>query len=67
MKLDNEVRDMEQEYLTTEELAARWKMQQQTLELWRCNGKGPAFHKFGKAVRYAVSDVEKYETESKIA
>ncbi|MEY4673857.1 MAG: hypothetical protein RL148_1641 [Planctomycetota bacterium] len=54
--------------LTTEELAQRWRLSEDTLRIWRQKGKGPKFVKFGdqrtSAVRYRLSDVEKYETEN---
>jgi len=31
-----------------------------TLEIWRYNNTGPKYSKFGKEVRYRVSDLEKY-------
>lgn len=51
--------------LTTEELAARWKMSPQTLENWRSQGTGPEYVKLGAAksssVIYRLSDIEKWE------
>ncbi|MAP43867.1 MAG: hypothetical protein CMN59_07500 [Sphingobium sp.] len=31
-----------------------------TLSRWRWAGKGPAFHKFGSAVRYSEKDLNMY-------
>lgn len=31
-----------------------------TLVNWRCQGKGPEFVKLGRAVRYRMSDLQKY-------
>ncbi|NMZ47042.1 helix-turn-helix transcriptional regulator [Pseudomonas oryzihabitans] len=28
-----------------------------TLEIWRIHGKGPAFRKFGRSIRYVKSEV----------
>ena len=51
--------------LTTEELAARWKMSPQTLENWRSQGTGPKYIKLGDAksalVIYRLTDIEKWE------
>ena len=51
--------------LTTEELAARWKMSPQTLENWRSQGIGPKYIKLGNAksalVIYRLTDIEKWE------
>lgn len=49
--------------LTSEELAARWRMHPGSLSNWRQQGKGPKFLKIGSRVFYRVSDVEAYEAE----
>lgn len=49
------------EYLTEGELAERWGISVQKLRKDRLTGKGIAFAKFGRAVRYAVKTVLKYE------
>jgi hypothetical protein len=36
-----------------------------TLEGWRGTGEGPPFLQFGRAIRYARSDVEAYEAAHK--
>lgn len=38
-----------------------------TLARWRWQGKGPAFHKLGSAVRYSVQELDTYITERAIA
>lgn len=48
-------------YLTEKQLAARLNLTQRILQKWRLEGAGPPYHKFGKAVRYALADVEAYE------
>lgn len=35
-----------------------------TLRWWRCMGYGPAFHKYGNAVRYLKSDLDKFIAET---
>jgi len=37
-----------------------------TLRKWRANGDGPAWHKFGRAVRYRISDLEAFANESRV-
>lgn len=37
-----------------------------TLKDWRFHKTGPVYGKFGKAVRYAVSDLEKYVEASRV-
>jgi transposase-like protein len=55
VKMENET------YLSTAKLADRWGMHPQTLRAWRAQGKGPTFEKRGRAVRYALSQVEFFE------
>jgi predicted DNA-binding transcriptional regulator AlpA len=38
--------------------AERIGVRPSTLEIWRVQGKGPAFRKIGRLVRYAESDVQ---------
>lgn len=58
------------DYLTTAELAARWGYEQQTLRLWRKEGKGPPWfrpsgHPSGH-VAYRLSDIKAWEKTHKI-
>lgn len=53
---------MSKHYLTPPELAERWAIPVGTLGNWRSAGTGPTFFKLGSSVRYAISDVERYET-----
>ena len=56
-------------YLTTEELAARWRMTRIGLQDWRRAGKGPKFIQLeGKhgPVRYRLVDVEDYERDHEV-
>lgn len=46
--------------LTTKEAARELRLTKATLEAWRCRGGGPAFVKFGRAVRYRREDLEKF-------
>lgn len=52
-------------WLTTEELAARWKMSEQRLRTWRMQKIGPPYCKIGDGkkspVRYHLPDVEEFE------
>lgn len=52
-------------YLTSKELAARLKIKENTLEVWRSIGKGPKYEKLGRMVRYRITDVEAWEAEQK--
>jgi hypothetical protein len=46
--------------LTTEEAAYRIGFAPKTLAKMRVTGSGPAFHKVGRSVRYAVEDLESW-------
>lgn len=52
---------MQTQFLTTNELAARWKLSYKILCEWRCSGHGPLFFKIGGRIRYRVEDVEIFE------
>lgn len=52
---------MEQMWLTRPELAAREKVPVATLAQWASQGKGPRYRRFGRHVRYALSDVIAWE------
>ena len=48
--------------LDQNELASRWGLSPRTIEKWRWIGRGPAFIKLGRLVRYPLESVEEYET-----
>lgn len=50
-------------HLTERQLASSLNMSIRTLQGWRLKGEGPAFEKFGRSVRYAVSTVEAWIAE----
>jgi hypothetical protein len=50
--------------LTSRQLADRWGMSVGHLANLRCQAKGPAFRRFGGAVRYALADVIAFEQEA---
>ena len=47
-------------FLTTVEAASFLNLSNRTLEDWRLRGGGPAFRKLGRAVRYAVADLNAF-------
>lgn len=49
---------MDDDYLTTEEVAALLRTTPQTVRYWRHVGKGPQSFKVGRRVLYARVDVE---------
>lgn len=48
-------------WLTRSELADRWKMPTATLDQWGSQGRGPKYARFGRHVRYRLSDVIRWE------
>lgn len=51
----------ERAYLTSKELADRWRLSDQTLANWRYAGKGPPFIRVGARVLYPVEGIHAYE------
>jgi len=49
--------------LTSKELAARYKVCENTIRKWRIQGKGPKWIRIGGTIRYRLSDVESYEQQ----
>ena len=48
------------QFLNRSQAAEFLSLQKCTLEAWAIRGGGPAFVKFGRAVRYRISDLENY-------
>jgi predicted DNA-binding transcriptional regulator AlpA len=48
------------EPLTETDAAARLGLKVATLRAWRIQGKGPAFLRLGRAIRYLTSDVDEF-------
>ena len=51
----------ERAYLTSKELADRWRLSDQTLANWRYAGKGPPFIRVGARVLYPIEGIHAYE------
>ena len=51
------------ELLTTREAAGYLRLAITTLEHWRLEGRGPAFTRFGRQVRYRRAEVERWLSE----
>lgn len=53
------------EFLTTEQLADRWGMKVETLEIWRQRGKGPKWIRLSEgkrpSIRYPLELIHQYE------
>ena len=52
-------------FLTSKEVAVRLSISIAALQKRRARHQPPDFYKFGKSVRYAVEDIEAFETLSK--
>lgn len=52
---------LESRYVTTAELARRWRWSVQHMTNMRRAGQGPAYVKMGRAVRYSVAEVAAWE------
>ena len=48
-------------YLTSKEVANRWRLSDQTLANWRHAGKGPPFIRVGSRVRYPMEGINAWE------
>ena len=46
--------------LSTKQAAEILGLQPQTLDYWRVSGRGPAFIKISRTVRYRMSDIEEF-------
>ena len=55
---------MREGFLTSREVAKRWKFTLGTLKKWRCAGKGPHYHKMGKCILYSFEDIEQFENNA---
>jgi hypothetical protein len=51
----------ERPYLTSKEVAVRWRLSDQTLANWRSAGKGPPFIRVGTRVLYPIEGIHAYE------
>jgi len=54
-------------YLNEKEVAHLCSLALSTLRNWRFLGRGPAYCKIGKAVRYLVSDVETFMEQNRVS
>ena len=55
---------IERQFLTTSELAVRWRKSQRTLENMRTNNRGISYYKINGSVRYDLLDVIEYELQN---
>lgn len=50
-------------YLTSKELAHRWRLSEQTLANWRHARKGPPFVRIGGRILYPTASLSDYEQQ----
>jgi hypothetical protein len=48
------------QHLTEKQLAEAWNMSIRTLQRWRLEGKGPAFVRLGRSIRYPKDLAENF-------
>ena len=51
----------ERAYLTSKEVADRWRLSDQTMANWRHAGKGPPFIRVGSRVLYPIEGINAFE------
>ena len=49
-------------YMTTAEVADRFRVKVQTVVNWRYQQQGPDFLKLGRRVLYPITEIERFET-----
>jgi excisionase family DNA binding protein len=53
------------DFMSTGEAALLLGIQKETLDVWRARGKGPAFFKIGRSVKYNLADVKRFINEAR--
>ncbi len=51
---------MQTDFVDTRQAAEKLGLKKNTLDIWRIQGKGPRFTRFGRAIRYRLSDLEDF-------
>lgn len=57
---------MTDHYLREDELAIRWGISPRTLEKWRADDRGPAYHRIGATILYSPGDILDYEAKKRV-
>jgi excisionase family DNA binding protein len=61
--MPEQIIDAPSPWLTRDEVATRLRVPKSTVESWAVKGAGPRFAKFGRHVRYRLSDVVRWEED----
>ena len=56
----------DKKYLTTKELAKRWRRSPRTIEGWRSRKTGPNYAELNGMVLYDLDEIIKFENASKV-
>lgn len=56
----------DKKYLTTKELAKRWRRSPRTIEGWRSKKTGPNYLELNGMVLYDLDEIIKFENASKV-
>lgn len=51
-------------FLTSRQVAERWKLTPETMKKWRCAGKSPPYRKMGGRILYKAEDIKKFEDDA---
>jgi predicted DNA-binding transcriptional regulator AlpA len=57
---------LERKFLTAKDVRLAFGISEKTLANWRSQGRGPAYHKLGGKVRYAVADIEDWVRKGRV-
>ena len=60
-KRRNQMTSSKKEFLTTKELADRWRVTEKSVLKWRREGKAPPFYTIHNRILYRLADVEELE------
>lgn len=58
---------VDDDFLTSRQLAKRWGLGYSTIRHWRVFGVGPRYNRFGGRVKYHIKDIEYFEKMTNIA
>tara|TARA_B100001093_G_scaffold39731_1_gene33838 strand:- start:1827 stop:2018 length:192 start_codon:yes stop_codon:yes gene_type:complete len=53
--------DSKQEFLTSQELAERWRVHLDSIHRWRREGKPPSFYTINGKILYKLAEIEDLE------
>ena len=54
--------DSKQEFLTSQELAERWRVHLDSIHRWRREGKPPSFYTINGKILYKLAEIEDLES-----